>query len=200
MISVIFFRYVVGKILFTSGPHNKLETIPYNELTQAAIDIRLGQAGIMLDVSLAIIGILWAVLTVRNEETLLLLKEWPEWTTWVLGNLLLISSVVSYVVYSNKIKNIYLITSTNASEIAIKKVLDEAVATDSSRELLDKRLKSKNDSTALQAKASLDETVRIINVFGPSINYLFVVQFAFLIAGIFNVGIAFVSAFKFKNP
>ena len=199
--------YVFGWELYTSGSHYVFDDKPFNELTKAAVDIRLEHTGNMFQIGIAILAALWGLLFVRKEEAILVFEDAPELTMSVCATILLLLSIVCHLFYTDIIMDSYI----SARDVAAQKTNQQILKNENEKAVLKAILDEKDKDRQyekLQAlvfgKAISDDDCGKKNedtmpdVFDPGINYLFVAQRAFLIAGILNAILTFVSAHKLK--
>ena len=186
LILLVILGYAIRIAYVTSGPHYVLGSRPFNDLTEAAIDIRLDQARNMFQIGLAIIVALWGLLIARKEEALLVSEDWQELCMSISAAFLLGGSSVYHLLYMNKLTDLY----KSAGIVAGRKLEDKA-------HVIDKYI-IKNDSTIIKQDSNIDEMTNIPDIFDLGVNYLFVAQSSFLAAGIAVAILAFISAHKLK--
>jgi hypothetical protein len=85
-----------------------VRTLQYNDLTKAALDVRITSSKGLLDLDLIFLAALWALVIAKKDETRIGFGDWPELTMFCVASLLLILSFVWHDFYVNNLGDAYL--------------------------------------------------------------------------------------------
>jgi hypothetical protein len=80
---------------------------PFNELTKAAIELRLDQAKTLTQLGLLALGALWALVISKKDEAGITLRDRPELLMFVEACLSLLLSFASYTFYATGVSDAY---------------------------------------------------------------------------------------------
>lgn len=143
-----------------------LGVLPFNEIVQSAVTLRLSTAGNLFQVTLIIFAAIWGLTVVTSGIRIKLFSKEPGFWCFVLANVALFLSIVCYWWYCHKV------------------AIFQATAGQAVSQLM------KHDNSA--------EPI-IVDLFGPRVNYLCVLQSLFLFTGSSAALLAFFCVYP-TNP
>jgi hypothetical protein len=80
---------------------------PFNEALKEGVQIKLGISSNLFQLGVLITGALWALMIAKEDEAGLVLKDRPEIIMFVCASLLLLTSLLSYIIYTSRVAYIY---------------------------------------------------------------------------------------------
>jgi hypothetical protein len=108
-----------------------LESRAYNELTKAAIELRIDEAQSLFQLSWLIIAALWGLIIAKKDEAHLTLGDRPELVMFLCASLLLLLSLWWHVIYLHSISDAYKTAGATVvphnAQIIIPDVFDTAI-------------------------------------------------------------------------
>lgn len=84
-----------------------LESRAYNELTKAAIELRVDEAKSLFQLSLLVIAALWGLIIAKKDEAHLTLGDGPELTMFLCASAMLLLSLWWHISYLDSISDAY---------------------------------------------------------------------------------------------
>jgi hypothetical protein len=184
VLSVLVLVYLLQKVIIdaviTSGPHYIYRLTRLNTPIQAAMETRFAQAKDMFQIGVIFIGGLWGLLIAKKGEARLVLADGPEILMSVSATVLLGLSFGCHLFYVSEITKVYY----SAGTIAVN-VLENSMKPDTLGNII--------------FPENTDIPMKIADIFQPGINYLFDAQYGFLVAGVINAMLTFISAHKLKH-
>lgn len=152
----------------------KIGSITFSDPVKAALENKLATSRSLSQAGLVVLGVLWGLMIGKKDEVRIIFGDWPETLMFLFANVMVIASLVFGYLHAERI--------TDACASGFEK---------------------KNDATAVIPPATKDEekVYSIPDLFGPRIDYLYVLQSFALMGGVILCGFTFFSAHRLKdNP
>lgn len=115
----------------TSGNHNAIRSIKYNELIQSALEIRLDQSRSLFQFSLVFLGGIWGLIIARKKEAILAFGDKPELIMSIVSLCLIVISLFCHITYVQLMMGAYLdagIVAGKKPDGAVLKIADVFVS------------------------------------------------------------------------
>jgi hypothetical protein len=106
-ISVLLVLAIVVYAIFSWEDVTVVKDMKLNDLIKAGVQLKVEQSRSEFQLSLLIIGVLWALIIAKKDEARIVLSDSPELIMFICANLLLIMSSVFHIFYVEDIVNIY---------------------------------------------------------------------------------------------
>lgn len=104
----------------TTSLSEGIELKQFNEALKESVQIRLGISSNLFQLTALITGALWGVVIAKEDESGIVFADRPEIIMFFCASLLLLTSLLSYIIYSYRISYIYeLADQTNEPGTAI---------------------------------------------------------------------------------
>src|SRR5687767_116035 len=117
---------ISGSVSIASG----IDDLPFNQLTDKSLEIRLDLSQNLFQLALLMLGSLWGLVIAKKDEAQIVFSKLPEVVLFIGASLLLIFSVVSYSLYVNRV-TAYLsdaaISSAFSSEPSLPNIFNQNV-------------------------------------------------------------------------
>jgi len=103
VITLLFTLYSWATTSISEG----IAEIPFNDILSKSIEIRIGLAGNLFQITVIITGALWGVVIAKVDEAETVFALPQEIIMFVCASLILLSSLLSYIIYTYRVSYIY---------------------------------------------------------------------------------------------
>jgi hypothetical protein len=97
------------KLLLIDVSKLSFDDRPFNDLTNALLELKVEQTKQVFDLGLLLLGALWALIIAKKDEANIVLSDRPEMIMFVCGNAMLLASLICHVTYVGQIRNALLL-------------------------------------------------------------------------------------------
>jgi hypothetical protein len=112
-VSIIFLVMILAFTLVnwaTTSLSEGVELKPFNEALKESVQIRLGISSNLFQLAVLITGALWGVVIAKEDESGIVFADRQEIIMFSSASILLLTSLLSYIIYSYRVAYIYEIT------------------------------------------------------------------------------------------
>lgn len=106
LFGILFYIFYIVKIA-PSQPDYIFPSRPFNEMTKAAIDIRLSQSSNIFQISVVLFGGIWGLFMAKKGEAMLIFNDYPEIIMCLSSISLILLSFWFHILYTEEITEIY---------------------------------------------------------------------------------------------
>lgn len=120
--ALITISFLVALVLITKSItlDSGIDNLPFNDVTAKSIETQLDLSKTLFEITLLMIGALWALVIAKKDEAQLVLSDWRQVVMFVSASTVLLISACSYCLYLQNVSHYFVDASVAASKGGIE--------------------------------------------------------------------------------